>query len=81
MKEYPDDLQNAVDLLYRISPQSAQVIHNYLAVSPNGKFVDDLRLAASTIRNHAHTGVRTKSKRHQLELADRLSLYACELLE
>lgn len=82
MTEYPPDIQLALEMLDRVKPQAAQILRNYLTVrlnKPNGQLIDDLRLAASTIRNYAGVGIRTSRKQDQLDLADRLSLYACEI--
>jgi len=69
-------LDEALTLLEQISPQAARVVRRELERGYNGAMVDDLRLAASTLR-YSDNG-----KRYYADvLADRLSRYAAELVE
>lgn len=80
--EFSPEVDWALRILERARPEAARILRLRLLglPKPDRKIVDDLELAAGVLRFYAHTGMRTTERHSHIELADRLELYARELL-
>ena len=68
------ETEGALLLLARIRPEASRLLREQLTVkSPNANLIDDLRLAASTIRNNCNNC-------NNKDLANRLSKHAESLI-
>ena len=72
-------LDEALARLESISPEAARVVAKELQRGYNGAMVNDLRLAASTLRNCDKSDVW--EFRELNDLADRLSDYANQMVD